>query len=427
MSGKKLTDPFLRGLEARPSRYEIADTLAKGLYVAVEKTGTKVFAHRFSVASKGARLVLGRYPALSLAQARDTVRAQRIQLEKGCDPRQEKSTETSSGPTMEALCIAFLESRLSCTRKVTWSYYARQIGLKYNEKGSFVRKNHIKDNILTMWGDRPAASITKSEITEFLREISGGRKLAQADSIYGILKRMYRWAIKKELVAVSPVELLDAPLPRKPRRQRLLSPHEIACIWAAAGKLGDPDALYNPERDSVRWLILTGARKQQALWMEFRDFDPRENLWLISAEKPGSKKVPNSLPITREMQAMLDSCPHKSGYIFSEDGGKTPFDLGDLTMRRLRRLLKKDGHNFERWVLHDFRRIYRTTLSSFGIPEGDKVCELLIGHTLPGVEPIYNLYRYLNEKRFGLENWAIWLREKIEAEKFQYQSERLAA
>jgi hypothetical protein len=49
------------------------------------------------------------------------------------------------------------------------------------------------------------------------------------------------------------------------------------------------------------------------------------------------------------------------------------------------------------FVFHDLRRTFRTSLGRLGVRS--EVAELAIGHTLPSLESVYNVYDYLEERR----------------------------
>lgn len=57
----------------------------------------------------------------------------------------------------------------------------------------------------------------------------------------------------------------------------------------------------------------------------------------------------------------------------------------------------------EKWTLHDLRRTLATRLNDLGILP--HVVEHLLGHTISGVEGIYNRSQYMNEKRAALDLW----------------------
>src|SRR5262245_53625040 len=94
MRRKPLTDFAVRA--ARPKvlangardRIEIPDPGCPGLYLAVQATGAKGFAHRYRFGGKTRRDVLeGSWPALTLAEARVHVTRARALLAKGVDPK----------------------------------------------------------------------------------------------------------------------------------------------------------------------------------------------------------------------------------------------------------------------------------------------------------------------------------------------------
>ena len=48
------------------------------------------------------------------------------------------------------------------------------------------------------------------------------------------------------------------------------------------------------------------------------------------------------------------------------------------------------------WVLHDLRRTARSIMSAYTTPDH---AERVIGHIVPGVRGVYDLYEYVDEKR----------------------------
>ncbi|MDO9277672.1 MAG: integrase arm-type DNA-binding domain-containing protein [Polaromonas sp.] len=63
------------------------------------------------------------------------------------------------------------------------------------------------------------------------------------------------------------------------------------------------------------------------------------------------------------------------------------------------------------WSPHDLRRTGRTLLASIGCPK--EIGELILGHVVPGVEGLYNLYAYDKERRSWLEQLDAKLEEII--------------
>ena len=63
-----LTDTALKALKPRERPYTVAD--ARGLYVEVFPTGGVVWRFRYRLKGKAEKLTLGKYPALTLKNAR---------------------------------------------------------------------------------------------------------------------------------------------------------------------------------------------------------------------------------------------------------------------------------------------------------------------------------------------------------------------
>ena len=56
------------------------------------------------------------------------------------------------------------------------------------------------------------------------------------------------------------------------------------------------------------------------------------------------------------------------------------------------------------WSPHDLRRTGRTMLAQLGCPR--EVAESILGHVMPGVEGVYNIYQYDPERRHWLTLWS---------------------
>jgi integrase len=92
--------------------------------------------------------------------------------------------------------------------------------------------------------------------------------------------------------------------------------------------------------------------------------------------------------------------------VFTHDGqrpiggfskSKRQFDKAMLAeLRRDDRKAELPG-----WVVHDLRRTARSLMSRAGVQP--RHAEMALGHTVPGVEGVYDRHRYLDEKRAAFE------------------------
>ena len=79
-----LTDKAIQALKPRAMLYRVAD--AGGLCIEVTPNGTKLWRYRYRFAGKAKMMALGRYPEISLEQARNRHRDARRLLANGADP-----------------------------------------------------------------------------------------------------------------------------------------------------------------------------------------------------------------------------------------------------------------------------------------------------------------------------------------------------
>jgi integrase len=139
----------------------------------------------------------------------------------------------------------------------------------------------------------------------------------------------------------------------------------------------------------IRFILLTGARRNEAAQLNRREIDG--SLWTLPAAR---NKVGVELPrpLSEAAQAQLQG----EGFIFSTDGGRKPIAAFAQFKAGL------DGRSgVTGWTIHDARRSARTLMSRAGIP--GEVCERMLGHVLPGVQNIYNKHRYIEEMERGYE------------------------
>src|SRR5688572_8258997 len=106
---RSLTVKAVENLKPDPAkRLEVPDAAISGLYLVVQPSGVKSWALRYRFAGKPAKLTLGRWPVMGLAEARSAAAEAIQQVELGADP----------SATKKATKAARLEVQLSERDKV---------------------------------------------------------------------------------------------------------------------------------------------------------------------------------------------------------------------------------------------------------------------------------------------------------------------
>jgi integrase len=117
---------------------------------------------------------------------------------------------------------------------------------------------------------------------------------------------------------------------------------------------------------------------------------------------PASRnKTKNDLtrPLSAAALAVLSKVPRIAGsdFVFSAGGRR----LGGMT-RRKREIDEASG--VTGWMLHDLRRTARSLMSRAGVPS--EHAERTLGHTIRGVEGVYDRHSYRAEMLIAYEKLA---------------------
>jgi integrase len=107
------------------------------------------------------------------------------------------------------------------------------------------------------------------------------------------------------------------------------------------------------------------------------------------------------VPITDDVRRLVEG---RKGFLFTTDNGKTAlngyYKGKEAIDREIAELRKRERRKpMPHWVLHDLRRTARSILSRYTSPD---IAERVIGHVIPGVRGVYDLYGYADEKRAAL-------------------------
>ena len=79
-----LSDLHFKKMAPKKSKFEVSD--GKGLSIQVLPAGTKSWIFRYMIDGKARRMTLGRYPSMTLAEARQLHGAAMQDVERGIDP-----------------------------------------------------------------------------------------------------------------------------------------------------------------------------------------------------------------------------------------------------------------------------------------------------------------------------------------------------
>lgn len=415
---KNLTPTLIKGLKRAPSgtRYQVMDAQVPGFGVRVTDTGhrTFIFRTRFAGSASPSRREIGSCTDISLTDAREKARKWRSLVGQGIDPLVVEAAERAATARKQAMTFAsvaedFIKEKLPGERK-----------------GKDVERE-IRRDLMPRWMDKPIASITDLDVLAVIKAKMPDGKVGSRN-LLALIKRFFRWVIAQRIygVTISPCVTLQASAiigETNGPRDRILSDDEIFAYWRAASRMPYP---YGP---IYKVLMLTALRLSEVADASLPEFDFRNKVWVIPAERMKGKNAgkkqarAHAVPLTADLLAVMDDLPRFNGgrYLFSATIGVSAVWMGTTPkarldrrmLRTLRAMARTRGEDYRavelpHFVQHDVRRTVRSHLSRLKITE--EVREALLAHARPGIKKVYDIHDYLDEKREALELWAARLR-----------------
>jgi integrase len=226
-----------------------------------------------------------------------------------------------------------------------------------------------------------------------LIERIGADRPTYANRVFELVRRVYTWALERDIVTATPCVGLRKPAPDR-QRDRVLSDAEIRAVWCAA----EADGLLG---DAVKLLLLTGARRQEVLAARWDEMDLNAMVWRLPAarSKAGARRTLPLASGAREVLDRLRSIGAGSEWLFPSPVKPGPWRLVTKAAARIR-----ERSGVAEWIWHDLRRTVRTRLAEMGI--APHVAQAILGHARSGVDAIYNRHEPVPEMRSALEAWS---------------------
>jgi integrase len=409
-----LTDRQIQNLKATGNAYRVreksTDKTLQGFGVKVTANGVRSFYLEYTFNGKrGNFFTLGKYPALSLVDARDECRQARKLIDHGIDPKVD----------LERRKVAEEEERRQQAErrrveKATGTYedmvavYLPTIG---SAKTRGDAAGVLKRDAAPVLKGKKVTDITPDDIRKAIARPKqrGTRRVPRV--LYAYLHAAFQFILGEHEVETedgrtilfhlerNPVSLVKKPDMGMAPRERVLTVDEIAQVWAAF----DAEAGgYSPlTLAAARLVLLTGQRVQEILRASWDQVNLTEEVWTFSREQTKVKR-PHLLPLTARAREVLVGLPQKAALIFPNlrrPDAPLPYETVSHAVAEI-----CTKHGIEPFTPRDLRRTCTTHWARLGIPAPTRY--LLQNRALTAVEDIhYNMFDGLPEKRAALEKW----------------------
>ncbi len=396
-----LTDREISALKPSIKRY--VKRVERGLLIEVNPSGGMSWIFKYTINGKQDKLVMGRYPDLTLKKAREMRDKLAAQVAEGKSPAEEKRK-------LRQTSVA--DSKVLTVREFGQRYYDDQVAKNWKDPSGELR--YLEKDLYPALGDRPLKDITALDIQSVVYPKRDGGHPSAAICLRNTIKRMYDYAVELQLAAMNPAAMVATRyIGKTTRRSRYLPPKEIR------------EYLHVIYRSNIRRqfklalhiLLLTLARKSMILLATWDEIDFSAGEWTIPKEHMKGKKgeehehtVYMSVQVAamfRELKALAGG----SRFVLPGRGKlNQPF-----AKNALNQALEGLTFDMEPFTIHDQRRTASTLLNENASDNGwsKDVIEKALSHEKGGIAGIYNRAEYAKQRTEMLQWWANYVDSTI--------------
>ncbi len=273
-------------------RRQFRDLQIKGLIIDVRGSGSKSFYISKKIRDRSEKILLGKFPDLTVENARKKALHILGEIAMGRNPQDE-----------------IRKSRCECTFKELFDEYMERYSKKHKKSWKYDEREVKK--FLSHWFNRKISDIPKSEIQKLHEKIFDENGLYQANRMLERVRSMYNKKIEWGWEGVNPASGIKKY--REKARDRFILPSEMPCLIKSLSEEENRTV-----KDYFMLLLLTGARRTNTLMMRWEDINWEQSLWRIPDTKNGE---PLNVPLVEQAIEILNTRKRmtNSEWVFPSD------------------------------------------------------------------------------------------------------------
>lgn len=356
---------------------------------------------RYQLAGKARVVHMGSYTSLSLADARKTAKELRARVALGYDVAHEKRERK-----VEAVARIEAERSAITVGKLADEYFAERILGRWKHPN--IVRSRIERDIKPAIGSLALADVKPKHVDDLLKAIVKRGAPTMATDVLRWLKRMFDYAVKREMMEVNPAAAFDPSDAggTEKSRDRWLTRTELAQLFTA---MREASGWTYQNTLTVKLLLMLAVRKSEVIGARIDEFDLDGATWQLPAERTKTGEAID-IPLPHQaVECLRDLVRLAGGSAWLLPARKMQtrmiphIDPNTLTAA-LAKCIRPKMPGSANFTVHDFRRTARTHLEALGVQP--HVAERCLNHKIKGVEGIYNRHDYFEERKAALQAWA---------------------
>jgi len=398
-----LTDTRIKTAKPQAKLYKLTDE--RGLHLSVYPNGSKLWQMRYRFEGKEKTASLGKYPEVSLAEAREKRDQMRKLVANDIDPVQ------SQKATKEAKKLSQAHSFEAVAR--TW-FEAWKAARSPRHAEYVIRR--LEADVFPIIGSRPISEIQAPELVKMMKAIQRRGALDIAKRCYQMTGQVFRYAVAHGIAERNPASDIKPsdilPSRRQTNYARVDAKEFPALLRAIEAYQGTPVT-----RLAMKLLALTFVRTSELIGARWEEFDLQARQWRIPAERMKMRTehiVPLSLQAIQILQILHGITGHSKLLFPSERNHGKPMSNNTI-LKALERMGFKG-----RMTGHGFRGLASTILHEQGFDHAH--IELQLAHQeRNAVSAAYNHATYLKQRAKMMQSWADFLDQQLRGNVYTLQ------
>lgn len=383
-----LTNTEVKQAKIKDKEYTLAD--GAGLQLRVRPNGAKLWILKYSqpYTKKRTNLSLGKYPQVSLAQARSKREELKVLLAENIDPKTYRDQQEQK--VKEAL-----ENTFGVYADKWFQLKKTQVKL---ETAEHAWKN-LNRHILPVFENVPVHLVKPKLVLDTFKPLQAKGSYETIKRLCRIVNEIMRLAVAAGVIDVNYLADITKlfPAPQK-TNMATIEPSRLPDLMKAIAFSN----ISKPIRCLVEWQLHTMTRPIEAASARWENIDFVEKVWVIPEERMKMKK-PHIIPLSKHALTLLELIKAMSGnseYLFpSRSSIKSHANSQSVNMA-----LKRMGFAGE-LVSHGLRALASTTLNEQGFDSD--VIEAALAHVDKNeVRRAYNRSEYLERRRVLMTWWS---------------------
>lgn len=400
-----LTDTQVKNAKGRDRAYKLSDS--GGLFLNVTTTGSRLWRLKYRFEGKEKLLALGKYPDVSLAEARRLRDAAKVELKDGNDPGIQKKLR-------KTLRSSQIENNFEAVAREWYD----------NAKSQWVDK-HAADVILSLekeifplLGKMPIADITPAQVIGALRLVENRGAKETARRVRQRMSAVFVYAIATGKAETDPAAIVQGAMkPIKKGRQPAIVklPQLVEMLQRV-----DAEPAHPVTKLALRIIALTAVRPGTLAttpWSEWTDIG-KDKIWQIPAARL-KMKLEHKEDEERDHLLPLADATIEAIEALRIVSGRGPLAFPNarhahkpMSENAMGYLLNRAGYHAKH-VPHGFRAAFSSIMNE-ARPADRFIIDRMLAHvTKEKTERVYNRAQHLALQREIADEWAEMLTKDL--------------